>query len=103
VIEVSQIALAGVADAFRVEIYDASNNLVYAATTDTSLVGDIGGLEVLGTTDDDKLIATVTGLEPGSYTVMVRNDQSALTALLDPNGGGVSLEDLGAAGVVLGE
>ncbi|WP_171261374.1 beta strand repeat-containing protein [Acinetobacter indicus] len=103
VLEVDQIALAGVADAFRVEIYDAENNLVYvAASPNDPLVGDVGGLDVLGTTGDSKYVATVD-LPPGSYTVLVRNNDSALTNLLDSNkDGSVDLTELGDKGVVLG-
>ncbi|WP_104490586.1 cadherin repeat domain-containing protein [Acinetobacter indicus] len=103
VLEVDQIALAGVADAFRVEIYDAENNLVYvAASPNDPLVGDVGGLDVLGTTGDSKYVATVD-LPPGSYTVLVRNNDSALTNLLDSNkDGSVDLTELGYKGVVLG-
>ncbi|WP_104489761.1 beta strand repeat-containing protein [Acinetobacter indicus] len=103
VLEVDQIALADVADAFRVEIYDAENNLVYvAASPNDPLVGDVGGLDVLGTTGDSKYVATVD-LPPGSYTVLVRNNDSALTNLLDSNkDGSVDLTELGDKGVVLG-
>src|SRR5690606_13008442 len=42
-IEVSQTALVGVADAFRLEVIDAEGNVVYAAVTENSLVGDVAG------------------------------------------------------------
>ncbi len=40
--------------------------------------------------------------ELGAHVVVVRNDESALAELLDTDGGGISLEELGDAGVVLG-
>ncbi|MGP9677632.1 beta strand repeat-containing protein, partial [Halomonas sp. AOP27-A1-41] len=97
-IQVQQVALLAVADAFRVEVYDEEDNLVYVGATENSLVGDIGGLEILGLTGDDELVANISGLAAGSYTVVVRNDQSTLEGLLD----GLTLEELGEAGVVLG-
>ncbi|WP_445004089.1 BapA/Bap/LapF family large adhesin [Halomonas mongoliensis] len=101
-LQIQQTALVAVADAFRVEVYDADDNLVYVGGTDDSLVGDVGGLEILGLTGDDTLIAVLTDLAPGEYSVVVRNEQSALEGLLDTDGEGVSLQELGDAGVVLG-
>jgi len=101
-IEVSQTALVAVADAFRLDVVDADGNVVYSAVTDNSLLGDVAGLGVLGLTDNDTLVATVTGLAPGDYSVVVRNDESTLGGLLDTDGDGVSLQELGDAGVVLG-
>lgn len=101
-IEVSQTALVAVADAFRLDVLDAEGNVVYSAVTENSLVGDVAGLEILGLTSDNSLVAIVEGLPPGEYTVVVRNDESALAELLDTDGGGISLEELGDAGVVLG-
>uniref|UniRef100_UPI002638E410 BapA/Bap/LapF family large adhesin n=1 Tax=uncultured Halomonas sp. TaxID=173971 RepID=UPI002638E410 len=103
-IQIQQTALVAVADAFRVEVYDADDNLVYVGGTDDSLVGDVGGLEILGLTGDDTLTAVLIGLVPGEYSVVVRNEQSALENLLvsDPEDGGLVLEELGDAGVVLG-
>ncbi|MCE8018720.1 BapA prefix-like domain-containing protein [Halomonas sp. MCCC 1A11036] len=98
VIEIQQTALVAVADAFILEIYDAEGRLVYAAATENSLVGDVAGLEVLGLLGDDTLTATVTGLPAGEYSVVVRNGESALEQLVD----GLTLEELGEAGVVLG-
>ncbi|MFC3215609.1 beta strand repeat-containing protein [Novosphingobium panipatense] len=101
-IEISQTALVAVADAFRVDLIDAAGNVVYSAVTPNSPLGDVAGLEVLGLTGDNTLVAIVEGLPPGDYRVVVRNDEGALEQLLDPDGNGVSLEELGAAGVVLG-
>ncbi|MGF7154130.1 beta strand repeat-containing protein, partial [Novosphingobium gossypii] len=101
-IEVSQAALVAVADAFRLDVIDAQGNVVYSAVTQNSLVGDVAGLNVLGLTGDNRLVAIVEGLPPGDYRVVVRNDESTLARLLDTDGGGVSLTELGQAGVVLG-
>ncbi|MFO7581395.1 BapA/Bap/LapF family large adhesin [Guyparkeria sp.] len=103
-IQIQQTALVAVADAFRVEVYDEGGNLVYAGGTDDSLVGDVGGLEILGVTGDDTLTAVQSGLAPGEYSVVVRNEESALENLLvsDPDNSGLVLEELGDAGVVLG-
>ncbi|EXB87103.1 Ig-like domain-containing protein [Acinetobacter sp. 272263] len=102
-IEISQTALAAVADAFRLDVVDANGNVVYSAVTQNSLVGDVLGLNVLGVTGDNTLTATVRGLQPGTYRVVVRNDESTLTDLLDSdNSGGVSLQELGNSGVILG-
>nr|WP_262466676.1 Ig-like domain-containing protein [Acinetobacter radioresistens] len=102
-IEISQTALAAVADAFRLDVVDANGNVVYSAVTQNSLLGDVLGLNVLGVTGDNTLTATVRGLQPGTYRVVVRNDESTLTDLLDSdNSGGVSLQELGNSGVILG-
>ncbi|WP_167375551.1 BapA/Bap/LapF family large adhesin [Brucella cytisi] len=102
-IEVSQSALIAVADAFNVEVYDADGNLVQVLTTGNDpLVGDVAGVGLLGLTGDNTLVANITGLEPGDYTVVVRKGESALGSLLDADGDGVSLEELGQGGVVLG-
>jgi VCBS repeat-containing protein len=101
-IQVSQSALVSVADAFRLDVIDANGNVVYSAVTQNSLVGSAAGLHVLGLTGTTGLTATVEGLAPGTYRVVVRNDESALARLLDTDGGGVSLQELGQAGVVLG-
>ena len=103
VIEIRQTALLAVADAYRVEVYDADGNLVYAGATPGTLVGSgLANLQILGLTGNDTLTATLTGLRPGSYSVLVRNDKSKLGSLLDSDGGGISLKELGDAGVVLG-
>jgi len=103
VIEVSQSALLAVADAFNVEIYDADGELVGVLTTGNDpLLGDVAGLGVLGLTSDSTLVANVQGLAPGDYTVVVRKGESALGSLLDTDGDGISLEELGQGGVVLG-
>ncbi len=65
-------------------------------------MGDVAGLEVLGLTSDNTLVATAAGLEPGNYTIVVRKGDSALGTLLDSNGDGISLQELGEGGVVLG-
>ncbi|RSC21720.1 Ig-like domain-containing protein [Acinetobacter sp. FDAARGOS_515] len=101
-IEISQTALVAVADAFRLDVIDSSGNIVYSAVTQNSLLGDVAGLPILGLTGDNTLTATIDGLLPGSYSVVVRNDSSTLTNLLDADGGGVSLQDLGDAGVIIG-
>ena len=101
-IEISQTALVAVADAFRLDVIDSNGNIVYSAVTQNSLLGDVAGLPILGLTGDNTLTATIDGLLPGSYYVVVRNDSSTLTNLLDADGGGVSLQDLGDAGVIIG-
>ncbi|MCM0752498.1 hypothetical protein DEA98_18860 [Brucella pseudogrignonensis] len=103
-ITVTQTALIAVADAFNIELYDANGNLVAVATTGNDpLIGDIAGITILGLTSDNTLTANFTGLAPGNYTVVVRKGESALGTLLDADGNGVSLEELGQGGVVLGE
>jgi len=103
VIEVSQTALIAVADAFNVELYDADGNLVAVATTGNDpLIGDVAGIKIFGLTGDNTLVANFNGLAPGNYTVVVRKGDSALGTLLDADGDGVSLEELGQGGVVLG-
>ncbi|QOD11838.1 hypothetical protein IEE84_07895 [Psychrobacter sp. 28M-43] len=98
-IEVSQTALVTVADAINVEVYNSNNELVYVGTTGSEpLVGNVIGIELLGLTGNDTLTATVSGLEPDNYTIVVRNDESALGALVN----GLTLAELGEAGVVLG-
>lgn len=99
-IEVSQTALVTVADAINIEIYDSNGDRVYVGTNngDTPLVGNAVGLEFLGLTGNDTLTATVSGLEPGEYRIVVRNDESALEDLVNE----LTLADLGEAGVVLG-
>jgi len=103
VIEVSQSALIAVADAFNVEIYDANGDLIGVLTTGNDpLLGDVAGLGILGLTSDNTLVANVKGLAPGDYTIVVRKGESALGSLLDTDGEGLSLEELGQGGVVLG-
>ncbi|MEQ0925391.1 type I secretion C-terminal target domain-containing protein [Acinetobacter schindleri] len=102
-ISISQTSLLAVADAYRVDVLDENGNIVYSAVTqDSELVGDVAGLDILGITGDNTLTANVTGLPAGTYHVVVSNDASALTNLLDTDGGGVSLQELGDAGVLLG-
>ncbi|WP_202392845.1 beta strand repeat-containing protein, partial [Croceibacterium xixiisoli] len=101
-IVVSQTALVAVGDAFRLDVLDAQGNIVYSAVTQNSLLGDVAGLPVLGVLGNNTLVANVPGLLPGQYSVVVRNDESTLEQLLDTNGGGVSLQELGSAGVVVG-
>src|SRR5690606_10372077 len=73
VIQVSQNALIAVADAFNVEIYDATGKLVHVLTTGNDpLVGDVLGTGILGLTGDNTLVANITGLAPGEYKVVVR-------------------------------
>ncbi|RYF57216.1 MAG: type I secretion C-terminal target domain-containing protein, partial [Comamonadaceae bacterium] len=103
VIQVRQDALLSVADAFNIEIYDATGTRVYVATAGNDpLVGDALGLDILGVTGDGTVTASVTGLAPGNYTIVVRKGDSALGTLLDADGNGVSLEELGQGGIVLG-
>ncbi|MGV2494680.1 BapA/Bap/LapF family large adhesin [Pelagerythrobacter aerophilus] len=102
-IEVSQTSLLAVADAFNVEIYDSAGELIGVLTTGNDpLLGDVAGLGVLGVTSDNTLVANVTGLEPGDYTIVVRKGESTAGSLLDTDGNGLSLEELGEGGVVLG-
>src|SRR5690606_31014375 len=67
------------------------------------LVGDVLGTQLLGLTGDNKLVANVSGLEPGDYSVVVRKADSALGSLLNANGDRLTLAELGEGGVVLGE
>ncbi|MDX2374111.1 Ig-like domain-containing protein, partial [Psychrobacter sp. PP-21] len=98
-IEVSQTALVTVADAINIEVYNSNNELVYVGTTGSEpLVGNVIGIELLGLTGNDTLTATVSDLEPDEYTIVVRNSESALGALVN----GLTLAELGEAGVVLG-
>ena len=105
VVEVSQTALVAVADAYRVDIIDADGNVVATAMTpDNPLIGDVAGVNLIGVTGDDTLVAKFSGLPAGDYTVVVRNDESALETLFDQdNDGSVTLTELGDGGVVLGE
>ncbi|MDO6565428.1 Ig-like domain-containing protein [Alteromonas sp. 1_MG-2023] len=105
VVEVSQTALVAVADAYSVEIIDAEGNVVATAMTpDNPLVGDVAGINLIGVTGDNTLVATFSGLPAGDYTVVVRNDESALESLFDQDGdGSITLTELGDDGVVLGE
>ncbi|SJN24191.1 T1SS secreted agglutinin RTX [Psychrobacter sp. JB385] len=99
-IGVQQTALVQVADAISLEIYDDQGNLLYiAANENNPLVGNVLGLEVLGLTNNaGGLTATISGLEPGDYTIVVSKDDSLLTELVN----GLTLAELGEAGVVLG-
>ncbi|QDG37652.1 Ig-like domain repeat protein [Alteromonas mediterranea] len=105
VVEVSQTALVAVADAYRVDIIDADGNVVATAMTpDNPLIGDVAGVNLIGVTGDDTLVAKFSGLPAGDYTVVVRNDESALETLFDQNSdGSITLTELGDGGVVLGE
>ena len=105
VVEVSQTALVAVADAYRVDIIDADGNVVATAMTpDNPLIGDAVGINLIGVTGDDTLVAKFSGLPAGDYTVVVRNDESVLETLFDQNSdGSITLTELGDGGVVLGE
>uniref|UniRef100_UPI0036F1B67D BapA/Bap/LapF family large adhesin n=1 Tax=Alteromonas gracilis TaxID=1479524 RepID=UPI0036F1B67D len=105
VVEVSQTALVAVADAYRVDIIDADGNVVASAMTpDNPLIGDVAGVNLIGVTGDDTLVAKFSGLPAGDYTVVVRNDESALETLFDQDSdGSITLTELGDGGVVLGE
>ena len=99
VITVEQTALLAVADAVNVEVYNSNGELVYVGTTgDNPLIGDALGVDLLGLTGNDTLVATVSGLEPDTYSIVVRNDESALEALVRD----LTLAELGDAGVVIG-
>src|SRR5690606_24003987 len=97
-IKIKQTALAAIADAFRLDVLDENGNIVYSAVTENSLVGDVAGLPILGLIGNDTLTATIEGLPPGKYSVVVRNDQSALDQIVQD----LTLADLGENGVVLG-
>lgn len=102
-IAIKQTALAAVADAFVVEVYDNLGNLVYSAlSANSNLAADVGGLTVLGAVGDDTVVAVIHGLDAGQYNVVVRNDESQLAQLLDTDGSGISLAELGDAGMVIG-
>ncbi len=101
-IVVQQTALAAVADAFRVDIVNNKGEIVYSASSNPELVGDLLGIDLLEVTGDDKLIVRVSDLPEGDYRVIVRNKPGALSNLLDANKDGISLTELGQAGVILG-
>ncbi|MDX6806912.1 BapA/Bap/LapF family large adhesin, partial [Terrihabitans rhizophilus] len=102
-VEVSQTALVAVADAFNIEVYTADGQLVAVADSDGNpLVGDVAGIVLLGLTSDNTVTATFPGLPPGDYFVVVRKGTSALGTLLDTDNDGITLEELGQGGVVLG-
>ncbi|ANQ28615.1 hypothetical protein BA894_19575 [Vibrio natriegens] len=102
-VEVSQKSLVAVADAYKVEIYNASNELVYSSVSADSQLADVAGLDIFNVTGDETITFTVDGLPAGDYTVVVRNDESQLEDLLDSDGSNdVNLTELGDAGVVLG-
>ena len=105
VVEVSQTALVAVADSYRIDIVDSDGNVVATAMTpDNPLIGDVAGVNLIGVTGDDTLVAKFSGLPAGDYTVVVRNDESALETLFDQNSdGSITLTELGDGGVVLGE
>ena len=67
-------------------------------TDNNPLVGDVAGVQLLGLTGNDILQDTVSGLESGDQKIVVRKDEAALSGLVNA----LSLEELGAAGVVLG-
>ncbi|ANF82382.1 hypothetical protein A3K93_09370 [Acinetobacter sp. NCu2D-2] len=98
-VTVKQAALLAVGDAFRLDLVDENGVVVYSAVTQNSLLGDVAGLPILGIVGDDGLTATIEGLAPGTYYVLVRNDQGTVDQLLD----GLTLADLGENGVVLGQ
>ncbi|MDN3454103.1 Ig-like domain-containing protein, partial [Psychrobacter sp. APC 3350] len=99
-IEVTENALVQVADAISFEIYNSNNELLYiAANANNPLVGNVAGLEVLGLTNNNgSLTATVSGLQPDDYKVVVSKDSSALETLIN----NLTVAELGEAGVVLG-
>jgi len=99
-IEVTESAVVQVADAISLEIYDSNDNLLYvAANGNNPLVGNVLGLEILGLTNNNGgLTATLSGLEPGDYKVVVSKDSGTLENLIND----LSVAELGEAGVVLG-
>jgi uncharacterized repeat protein (TIGR02059 family) len=97
-IQIKQTALVSVANAFRLDVIDATGKVVYSAVTSNSLLGNVAGLPVLGLLGNDTLAATINGLEPGTYNVVVRSDSSQLNQLVQ----GLTIADLGANGMVLG-
>jgi len=105
VVEVSQEALVAVADAYIIEIVDSSGNVVATAMTpDNPLIGDVAGVNLIGLTGNDTLVTKFSGLPAGDYTVVVRNDESALESLFDQNSdSSITLTELGSGGVALGE
>ncbi|MBR9783526.1 MAG: Ig-like domain repeat protein, partial [Gammaproteobacteria bacterium] len=102
-VEVDQIALVAVADAYIVEVYDESGQLVYKGVSADSQLADVGGLDIFDVTGDETISFTLAGLDAGNYSVVVRNDENLLEDLLDnDNSNDVDLQELGSAGVVLG-
>ena len=102
-VEVEQIALVAVADAYIVEVYDESGQLVYKGVSADSQVADVGGLDIFNVTGDETISFSLAGLDAGNYSVVVRNDENILEDLLDnDNSNDVDLDELGTAGVVLG-
>ncbi|KWT64832.1 hypothetical protein APV28_4973 [Comamonas testosteroni] len=106
-VEVSQQALVAVADGYRVDIVDATGKVIASTNpNDPNLVGQvltpiIGG--TLGVSGTNTLTVDFVGLPAGTYSVVVHNDQGQLSTLLDSDGsGGVSLQELGDNGVILG-
>ncbi|MGE6246174.1 hypothetical protein ACQKCF_09255, partial [Psychrobacter proteolyticus] len=99
-IELTESALVQVADAISLEVYNSDNELVYiAANVNNPLVGNVAGLEVLGLTNNNgSLTATLSGLEPGDYKIVVSKDSSTLETLIND----LTVSELGEAGVVLG-
>ncbi|WP_114700181.1 Ig-like domain-containing protein [Psychrobacter proteolyticus] len=99
-IELTESALVQVADAISLEVYNSDNELVYiAANVNNPLVGNVAGLEVLGLTNNNgSLTATLSGLEPGNYKIVVSKDSSTLETLIND----LTVSELGEAGVVLG-
>ncbi|MDK1683050.1 SwmB domain-containing protein [Acinetobacter terrestris] len=97
-IEVDQVSLLSLGQAFQVYVMDENGNVVYRAVTADSLIGDVAGIPILGLTNSGALSATVTGLTAGTYYVVVANDESVLAQLIND----VTLAELGTDGVVLG-
>ncbi|MBJ2127636.1 Ig-like domain repeat protein [Alteromonas sp. IB21] len=102
-VEVDQIALVAVADAYIVEVYDENGQLVYRGVSANSQLADVGGLDIFDVTGDETISFSLAGLDAGNYSVVVRNDENLLEDLLDnDNSNDVDLDELGTAGVVLG-
>ena len=102
-IEVDQISLVAVADAYIIEVYDENGELVYQGVSADSQLVDVGGLDIFNVSGDESISISLSGLDAGNYSVVVRNDENILEELLDGDGNGdISLVELGSAGVVLG-
>jgi VCBS repeat-containing protein len=96
---INQASLLSVAQALQVYVIDSSGNVVHRAmTADNPLIGDVLGIPLLGLAGGGGLGTTVSGLEAGTYYVVVVNDESAVARLV----GDLTLADLGEDGVVLG-
>ncbi|WP_104510389.1 BapA/Bap/LapF family large adhesin [Acinetobacter indicus] len=104
IVTVSQQNLLAVASGFSVEVVrveaDGSLTTVKVATVNDGLVADALGLSILGVVDDGNTVAIkLEDLPEGDYRVIVKNDESVINDLI----GGLTLNELGDQGVVLGK